>query len=52
MSTGPIVYSLVDDLGDVSVDPSGDRIAPDVDLIARVACRTSGGATAAKSEFP
>ena len=52
MSTAPIVYSLADDLGDVSADPSGDRAAPDVDLVANVACRTSGGATAAKSEFP
>ena len=47
-----IVYSLTDDLGDVSAEPIRDRATPDVDLVASVACRTSGRATAAKSEFP
>ena len=51
-STAPIVYSLTDHFGDVSVDPCADRATPDVDLLARMACRTSGGAIAAKSNFP
>ena len=51
-STAPIVYSLTDHFGDVSVDPCADRATPDVGLLARMACHTSGGAIAAKSNFP
>ena len=47
-----IVYSLTDDLGDVSAEPIRDRATPDVDLVASVAGRTYGQATAAKSELP
>ena len=50
-STAPIVYSLTDHFGDVSVDPCADRATPDVGLLARMACHTSGGAIAAKSNF-
>ena len=51
-STAPIVCSLTNHFGDVSVDPCADRATPDVGLLARMACHTSGGAIAAKSNFP